>query len=254
MIYLWTGTPGSGKSLHLAHEVRDYLRYNKRVISTCNINTGMCFMNRLQQFLFNISKGKLDFHCSDPREKNFYYLPLEECHPNVFYEFAARHHVEGKENQTIIFLDECVALFSPTVLSDNIKLWNEWDKFFRIHRHLGFTIVLIPQSKRLISRKVIEYCELEVKHYNRKHHRTLGFFLSLILGGFFSYTVCWRGDKKPVEQHFFTYRPFYGNMYNSYSYFNKELYHYKQDWEQKKIYLSQLCGQLQLLRDRKEVV
>lgn len=170
IIQLWTGTPGSGKSLHLAHDVRDNLRLGRYVISTCNINTRMCFMNPLQQFIFNISKGKIDLSTADKRESQFHYLPLEYTTPEFFYEFAARYHVFGKEHQTIIYLDECVALFSPTVLADNIKLWNRWDDFFRKHRHLGYDIVLVPQSKRLISRKVIEYAETEVKHYNRKYH------------------------------------------------------------------------------------
>lgn len=252
MMELWTGTPGSGKSLHLAHDVRENLRFNKRVISTCNINTGMCFMNHLQQFLFNVSKGKIDLHGYDKREKNFYYLPLEECHPKVFYEFAARFHVFGKEHQTIIYLDECVALFSPTVIGNNLKLWNEWDEFFRIHRHIGYDIVLIPQDKGLISRKVLKYAETEIKHYNKKHHGTLGFFLSLFLGGLFCYKTYWRGDKRiPIDQHFFTYKPFYGQMYNSYSYFNKKLLPYRKTWEEKEEKLRLLCVVLQSVIDRK---
>ncbi|MCM1578137.1 MAG: zonular occludens toxin domain-containing protein [Ruminococcus sp.] len=221
--------------------MREKLRWGRYVISTCNIEPRMCFMNKLQEFLFNISKGKISLTVPDDREKNFYYVPIEFVTPEFFYEFAARHHVFGKEHQTFICLDECVAIFSPTVIGDNKELWNRWDNFFRVHRHLGFDIILIPQSKRLISRKVIEYAETEVKHYNRKHHGLLGFFLSLFLGGLFSYTVCWRGDKTPIEQKFFTYKPFYGQMYNSYSMFNTALLPYKRDWEKKKYYLSRLC-------------
>ena len=63
-----------------------------------------------------------------------------------------------------------LAIFSPTVIGDDVKTWNEWDKFFRVHRHLGFDVILIPQSDRLISRKVKCYSEYEVKHFNRKNH------------------------------------------------------------------------------------
>lgn len=245
MIELWSGTPGSGKSLHLAHDVREKLRWGRRVISTCNIDTKMCFMNKLQEFIFNVSKGKLNLSCSDPKEKNFTYIPIEFVTPEFFYDYAARYHVFGKEHQTIVYLDECVALFSPTVIGDNKELWNKWDDFFRKHRHLGFDIILVPQSKRLISRKVIEYAETEVKHYNRKHHGLIGFFGSLFLGGLFSYSVCWRGDKTPIEQKFFTYKPFYGQMYNSYSMFDSTLAPYKAEWEKKKILMSQLCGLLE---------
>ena len=135
MIELWSGTPGSGKSLHLAHDVREKLRWGRRVISTCNIDTKMCFMNKLQEFIFNVSKGKLNLSCSDPKEKNFTYIPIEFVTPELFYDYAARYHVFGKEHQTVVYLDECVALFSPTVIGDNKELWNKWDDFFRTRPH-----------------------------------------------------------------------------------------------------------------------
>ena len=177
-------------------------------------------MNKLQEFLFNISKGKIRLYSHDKRAENFYYVPNEYMTVEFLYDFAARYHVYGKEKQTYLYLDECVALFSPTVIGDNKELWNKWDNFFRQHRHLGYEIILVPQSKRLISRKVIEYAETEVKHYNRKYQGNFGFFLSLFSAGYFLTKVCWRGDKEPIEQRFFRYRPFYGQMYNSYSMFD----------------------------------
>ena len=235
MIQLWSGTPGSGKSLHCTHEVREDLRFGKYVISTCYIDTTYCFMNKLQELIFNLSRGKLHLYNEDPREKNFFYIPIGEITPQYLYEFAAKYHKFGKEHQTTLILDECVAIFSPTVLSENIKRWNEWDEFFRKHRHLGFNVIIIPQAKKLISRKVIEYCEFDVKHFNRKHHGLFGFYLSLIIGGLFSYSVCWRGTKdKPLEQKFFTYRRLYGSMYNSYSMFDETLLPYKEA-EKKKL-------------------
>ena len=239
MIQLYTGTPGSGKSLHVAHEIREDLRLpfgkNKYVISTCYIDTTYCFMNILQERIFTLSRGKLHLYNDDPRAENFYYIPINEITPKYLYEFAAKHHVFGKEFQTTLVLDECVAIFSPTVLAENVKRWNEWDEFFRKHRHLGYNVILIPQSKRLISRKVIEYCEFEVKHYARKHQGMFGWILSMLCGGsLFSYSTCWRGVKKPIEQKFFTYRRLYGSMYNSYSMFDETLRPYKEA-EKKKL-------------------
>ena len=59
MIILYVGTPGSGMSLHCAHEIREDLRFKKNVISTCYIDTRFCFMTKLQELIFNISKGKI---------------------------------------------------------------------------------------------------------------------------------------------------------------------------------------------------
>jgi len=186
-------------------------------------------MNILQELVFIITRGKIHLYNDDPRAERFHYIPIGEITPKYLYEFAAKYHKFGKEHQTTLILDECVAIFSPTILSENIKRWNEWDEFFRKHRHLGYKVILIPQSKKLISRKVIEYCEFEVKHYNRKHQGIFGWLLSLVCGGsLFSYSTCWRGTKeKPLEQKFFTYRRLYGSMYNSYSMFDETLAPYK---------------------------
>lgn len=228
MISLWSGTPGSGKSLHCAHEIKDDLRFGKNVISTCYIDTTYCFMTKLQEFIFNITKGKVHLYNEDERQKNFHYIPIEDITPEYLYDFAAKHHKFGKEHQTTLVLDECVAIFSPTVLADNTKRWNEWDEFFRKHRHLGYNVIIIPQSKRLISRKVIEYCEFEVKHYNRKNHGNFGFILSLLFGSLFSWALYWRGTKECLEQHFFRYSYLYGSMYNSYSMFDETLLPYRE--------------------------
>lgn len=250
MMSLWTGTPGSGKSLHCAHDIQINLKFGKNIISTCYIDTDLCFYNIFDRFMFNNFGKRRKKPIKDKRKKNFYYVDIHDITPEYLYEFAARFHVFGKEHQTIVYLDECVALFSPTVIGDNVKLWNRWDDFFRKHRHLGYDIVLIPQSAKLISRKVIEYCEYEYRHFNRKNHGMFGFFLALFLGGLFSWSQYWRGVKsKPLDQGFFTYKPIYGQMYNSYSMFDSTLLPYKKEWEKKKYYLSVLCRQLRLISE-----
>lgn len=240
MEYLYTGTPGSGKTLHVAHEISEWLRAGKKVISTVNIDTDLCFLNPFQKWYVNHFKKKPKKIKRNKKADNFYYIPIEEITPDFLYEFAAKHHVFGKEHQTIVFFDECVAIFSPTVLAeekDGITKWNAWDKFFRLHRHIGFDLVLIPQSRRLIQRKVIEYCEFEVKHYNRKNQGFLGWLFSFFVGGsLFSWSICWRGTgEKPFEQRFYTYKPLYGLMYNSYCMFDSTLQPFKEAERKKQI-------------------
>ena len=254
MIELYSGTPGSGKSLHTAHEIAIWLKIGRNVISTCNIDTDLVFLNPFKKWYVNHFNKKPKRIKQDKRAKNFTYIPIEQITPEYLYKFAAIHHEFGNEHQTIVFLDECVAIFSPTVLADKkngTQIWNAWDDFFRKHRHLGFDVVLIPQSKRLISRKVIEYAEFEVKHYNRKNHGMLGWIISLFLGGsLFSWSKCWRGVKQPIEQGFFTYKPIYGLMYNSYSMFYDTLAQYKAEIEkkQKQELLQELVNTLERVR------
>lgn len=240
MMELYTGTPGSGKSLHTSHEIADWLRAGKNVISTMGIDTDLCFLNPFQKWYVNHFKEKPKNIKHNKKAENFHYIPIEEITPDYLYSFAAKYHVFGKEHQTIVFLDECVAIFSPTVLAekkDGIKIWNAWDTFFRKHRHLGFDLVLIPQNKKLIQRKVIDYCEFEVKHYNRKNQGFLGWLFSFFVGGsLFSWSRCWRGTgQKPFEQGWFTYKPLYGLMYNSYCMFDDTLQPYKEKERNKQI-------------------
>lgn len=248
MIELYSGTPGSGKSLHCAHEIADWLRAGKNVISTCNIDTDLCFLNPFQKWYVNHFNKKPKHIKRNKKADNFYYIPIEEITPDWLYSFAAKHHSFGHEHQTVIFLDECVAIFSPTVLAEDkkgINKWNAWDTFFRKHRHIGFDVVLIPQSKKLIARKVIEYCEFETKHYNRKNQGFLGWLFALFCGGsLFSWSKCWRGTgQKPFEQGFFTYKPLYGLMYNSYSMFYDTLNPFKE--QEKKQLIQQFTNILQ---------
>lgn len=263
MIEMYTGTPGSGKSLHTVHEIRAWLRAGKKVISTCDIDTDLCFLNIWQKLYIKHTGKKPKKIKHNKKQDNFYYIPIEEVTPDYLYRFAAEHHIYGKERQTIVFLDECVSIFSPTVLSEDrngIKKWNAWDEFFRKHRHLGFDLVLIPQSKKLIARKVIEYCEFETKHFNRKNQGFLGSIFSLFCGGsLFSWSRFWRGTHgKPLEQGFFTYKPLFGLMYNSYSMFYDTLKPYKEQFErekaERKILMQKLADELVKRRNYLETI
>lgn len=260
MTEMYTGTPGSGKSLHAVHEIRDWLICGKNVISTCDIDTDLCFLNIWQKLYINHTGKKPKKIKHNKKQDNFYYIPIEEITPDYLYRFAAEYHVFGREHQTVVFLDECVSIFSPTVLSEKPKVWNEWDTFFRKHRHLGYDVVLIPQSVKLISRKVKEYCEFETKHYNRKNQGFLGWLFSMFCGGsLFSWSKCWRGTgQKPFQQGFFTYKPLFGLMYNSYSMFYDTLKPYKEHFErekaERKILMQKLADELVKRRNNLETI
>lgn len=259
-ISLFSGTVGSGKSLHTAHEIKNNLRDGRNVISTVNIDTTLCFMTKWQEWLFNKSKGKIHKWKYDKRQENFYFVDILDVNPEYLYKFAAEHHKEGKERQTYLYLDECVAIFSPTCETmQNLKKWEEWQTFFRVCRQIGYEVIIVPQASRLISRKVVECCELDVRHYNKKYHGNAGFFLSLFLGGLFVAATFWRGEKREcISQTMYTCKPLYYKMYNSYTLFGSTLKKYKEDYEfeqllheeeQKKQLISDLC---QLLNYRKK--
>ena len=258
-ITLFSGTVGSGKSLHAAEDIKEKLRWGRYVISTCNINTTLCFMTKRQERLYNFTKGRIHKFKHDDREKNFYFVDILQITPQYLYEFAAVHHVEGKERQTYLYLDECVAIFSPTCPTmQDLKLWEEWQTFFRMSRQLGYEVILIPQSSKLISRKVVDCCDLDVRHFAQKNHGTAGFFISLFLGGVFTAYTFWRGDRRECQsQKWYRYKPLYGQMYNSYTLFEGAIRPYKEalQWqemlkeeeEERKAKLQEVCKLVNVL-------
>ena len=70
-------------------------------------------------------------------------------------------------------------------------------------------------------------------------------------GSLFSYSTCWRGVKKPIEQKFFTYRRLYGSMYNSYSMFDETLRPYKE--AEKKRLMQEMANTLAGYAKRQEL-
>lgn len=249
MIYMFSGTPGSGKSLHLARAIKFWLCHNKRVISTASMDTKYCFMNGFVKLIFELTRGKIFIYDkNDPRKDNFTYIHIEKITPEFLFEYAYKNHVKGKEGQTLVALDECVCIFSPTCATmQDIKQWNAWEKFFQFHRHLGYDVFLIPQSTALISRKVKEYAEYEIRHRALKNAGMFGWIVSKLVGGLFSACTYWRGYKKHQSKDFFTFQYSYSKMYDSYTAFDDLILPYRKrdEDEARKILIQDLVNLLQ---------
>jgi len=84
MITFFSGTPGSGKSYHMAKEIKFRLRMGRNVISSENIDLKKVSDN---------GKKKIG---------NFVHLPIEEMTPEYFYRYAYQYHKKGRERQTVI--------------------------------------------------------------------------------------------------------------------------------------------------------
>ena len=130
MVYTYTGTPGSGKSLHCAETILFKLKHGQRVIANFPINT-------------NLIKKKY--------RNNFYYLPDSELNPHYLFEFAKAFHKERRENQTLVIIDEAQRLFP---IDRVYTLRKEWEQFFQLHRHWGFSIILVTQNMSYINKGI----------------------------------------------------------------------------------------------------
>ena len=89
MIQLFSGTPGSGKSLHAVHEIEKNLKYGQNVISIMNVDTDLCFYNFFCRFIFNQFGRRPKKFKRDKRQNNFHYIDNRNLSPEYLYSFAA---------------------------------------------------------------------------------------------------------------------------------------------------------------------
>ena len=92
MIYLYSGTPGSGKSLHQAKDIYNWLRHGRCCI--CNYD-------------IDVSKIK-------KANGQFIYLDNEHLKPELLIKFSKVyfHDHEFKEGRLRLYLDEAQLLFN----------------------------------------------------------------------------------------------------------------------------------------------
>ena len=91
MIYLYSGTPGSGKSLHTARVIRNTLMLNKPVIANIPINTSLC--KHSERFL-HITDGML--------------------RPSALVDYSREYFKDRpvKEGEILLIIDEAQRMFN----------------------------------------------------------------------------------------------------------------------------------------------
>lgn len=205
MIYFYSGTPGSGKSLHVAQEIYYALRQGKHVIANFDI-----YEDAVKPF-GNRPKGR------------FISVDNMELSTKGLYGFCRNFHVlnyrnQVKEEQTLLVIDECQLLF-------NARTWNnkdrmEWASFFTQHRKYGYRIILVSQFDRLIDRQIRSLVEYEYKHRKINNFKFFGKILGVLAGGnLFCYVLYWYGQKERIGVTFFRGQRKFYNLYNSYKIF-----------------------------------
>lgn len=201
MIYLYSGTPGSGKSLHQASDLYWDLRFNKPVVANYQINTNV-------------------FHKKVP----FIYLPNDKLKPQELVEISKEYfsNHKFKEGAIKLYIDECQIMFNAREW--NIKGRDEWLIFFTQHRKYGFDIYLIAQFDRMIDRQIRSLIEYEVIHRKVKNFGFWGSLLNaLCFGGLFVAVSVWYPMKERVGCEFFKAHKSLFEIYNTYETFNKSL-------------------------------
>lgn len=215
MIYLYSGTPGSGKSLDVAADIMRKLRRGQNVICNFPINLDLV-RNKTSKRLF----PKV-FKNAEYKIGNFIYKDNSELNPQFLVDYAKENHKKGKEGQTLIVIDECATLFNPREYQ--LKDRPLWIKFFQLHRHLGYNVILIAQNDRLIDRQIRSFIEYDCKHRKANNYGNIGFIFTILHIKLFCAVDYWYGVRERCGIRFFTYRSLYSKLYDSYSAFDRDL-------------------------------
>lgn len=195
MIYLYTGTPGSGKSLHAARDMYGRLNYNRKN------------PNLISNFMINEKMIK-------NKKARFAYLDNSDFTVEFLLRYALKNHVLGQENQCLVVVDECQVIW-------NAREWQtgknrmKWIKFFTQHRKLGYNFICIAQNDRMIDRQIRCLFEYEVKHRKINNFK-IGKLMPFPV---FAAVTYWYGVNERIDVEFFTYRKKWGRFYDSYGTF-----------------------------------
>lgn len=198
---LYSGTPGSGKSLHAAKRIINTLRGGKTVIANFPINLDY-FKNRHGRMPKKLGK--------------FEYIQNSELTVKFLKKYSLEKLEHFKESQCLVVIDECAVLFNPrTALKDR----QDWVTFLSQHRKYGYDILLISQSDQLIDRQIRPMIETEFKHRALSNYGIWGWLLSYIIGKWFWVNTYWYGCRMRLGSDCFRMNKKQAKIYDSFRLF-----------------------------------
>lgn len=232
MISFYTGTPGSGKSYHLAQLVYDKLRYQDiNIIANFDINLDKVALTRfgwIKQRITDLTGGKIKFKKYNQRrlKGRFYYWDNSQLSVKNLLAFAQQNHVRRTRSvdqpQTLVLIDEAGIVFNCRGFSDRSR--NEWVSFFAKHRHFNFSFVLCCQFDRQVDKQIRCCVEYEQIHRKLKNFQFLGWLFSTLAGGNL-FIICenWYCNKLKVANHVMRYSARIAALYDTLHDFSESL-------------------------------
>lgn len=199
MIKFYSGTPGSGKSLHCAIDIIDCSKAGKPVIG--------------------------NFACDLSRypKANFTYVQEDQLTPEFLIQFSrkwfgGRQLTKRDEGSILLVIDECQLIFNSRDWQKKDR--KQWLQFFTLHRHFGYDIILIAQMDKMIDRQIRGVIEYEYIHRKLSNFGKAGKLLTVALAGeMFTAVQMWYPLKLKIGSSMFRAKKRYFSIYDSYSSF-----------------------------------
>jgi len=200
MIYLYTGTPGSGKSLHVARVI--YYRLFRSCPVIANIPINLEYVKHPEFFTYLPN-----------RELSVKYLIKRS---NEYFE-----NRRMKEGSLVLIIDEAQMMFNARDWAKKGR--DDWNEFMQVHRHYGYDIILIAQFDRMIDRQIRSLVEYEVVHRKVSNFGWKGRLLSVLMLAptLFVSVKRWYPMKEKTDSEFFRYSKRLGRLYDTYMTFDE---------------------------------
>lgn len=201
-IWLYSGTPGSGKSLHATRDIYECVRY-KRLPVVCNYELSFDSCPRADASLFH-------------------YVENQELSPAFLVGFADEFWRSGAarfgEDRILLVIDECQLLFNSRNWQDEGRM--AWLSFFSQHRKYGYRVILVAQSDGMVDRQFRALFEYNVVHRKLGNFGFAGRMLSGLLGGRTCFAVTsYYGTKQRLGVSMVHVRRRITSLYDSYGTF-----------------------------------
>lgn len=199
MIVLYSGTPGSGKSLDTARTIYNWSRRGAPII--CN---------------FPINEGNIRIK----RKKNITFMSNDDLEPDRLVAFS-KAHFNGqriKEDSILLIIDEAQLIFNAR--SWSAKGRDRWNWFFTMHRHFGYFIILCAQFDRMLDRQVRCLIEYEYIHRKVTNMGIKGLFLSCLMfspANLYCKVRMWYPMKQHISSEFFSGKRKYFEIYDTFA-------------------------------------
>ena len=204
MITSYLGTPGSGKSLHVANDIVNALAVGRLVITNFPVNTKGLRIHKKSR-LVTLDNQSIKFSPD-----------LIVCACDRYYE---KYHVR----KALVVIDECQLLFDS-------RSWNapgreHWNWFFSQHRKIcgiDSNVIIITQNEKAIDKRIISQSEYFCLHRKLQNGSNWEFVLSMFFCfNLFIYKKIWRPGKETVQVSFFRGKKKLFNLYDTFMIFQK---------------------------------
>lgn len=177
-VYLMTGTPGSGKSLHMASQILWGLRWKRPIVANFDVAYESPYFKQCEN---------------------------DELTPK-WLELYARSYFKARpfrEGEISLYIDECQTKFDARRWNDKDR--KDWNRFFQQHRKMGYNVYLVAQHDQMIDKQIRAVVEYEIKHRKVNNFGWVGKMAHIVALG--HPVVCaityWYGMRERLSSEFF---------------------------------------------------